>query len=412
MSGTEYDLNDDAPRYVVEALAAVRDTKGKDATVDLSDLAANYIAPRPSNITELKKDFARESAQPNDPVDDHEFKEYLIYNAISDVNYQNNDLLPYDPVILGIENDDNNFRLADDVDISKLKLHREPLLPKTVPTDLFAPGGKWANNSRSYDPAKLGQLRESMQATGWSKHLPAIGDERTKDAENPVIIVGHRRIAVAEELGIDPVIKWVDFGDGPAAEAAKIALAIASNTGAENISPADRKKIAEDLYDDGTKFTMAEIGKILRVSTMTVSRDLSGLTSVKPPPPERGGRPKRKKGTPKPPAPTPIRPNLTSVSTEPEPEQPEPIEPEPIPPVEKPVVDLDTGEDADAPQDIDLWLIDVAANLGHFADYLESIEATEREPLVDKRLPALNKLGEQLERVFKALGLDDEEAKK
>ena len=338
MSTPPYDLTEDAPRYVAEALQAIRDTKGNDATVDLSDLAANYIPPRPSNVTDLKKDFARSLLdRPGEPVDDQEFKEWLIENAISDINYQNGNLLPYDPVIIE-ESKTNEYRLTEGVDIHALMLHREPLLPKTVPTDLFAPGGKWANNSRSYDPAKLGQLRESMQATGWSKHLPAIGDERTKDAENPVIIVGHRRIAVAEELGIEPVIKWVDFGDGPAAEAAKIALAIASNTGAENISPADRKKIAEDLYDDGTKFSMAEIGKILRVSTMTVSRDLSGLTSVKPPPPSRGGRPNRKKGTPKPPAPTPIRPNLTSVSTEPELEQPEHVEPEPIPPVEEPVV--------------------------------------------------------------------------
>ncbi len=179
--------------------------------------------------------------------------------------------------------------------------------------DLFTPGGKWANNSRTYDPAKLGTLRESMKAIGWPKHLPAIGDKRTKDSDTPIIIVGHRRIEVAEQLGIEPNIEWVDFGEGPAAEATKIALAIASNTGGENISPADRKKIAQDLYGSD-KFSQEEIANLLNVSVMTVSRDLRGLTDVKPHP-ERGGRP-RKKPTP-PPEPTPpAPPKLTVVPGE------------------------------------------------------------------------------------------------
>ena len=58
--------------------------------------------------------------------------------------------------------------------------------------------------------------------------------------------------------------------------------------------------MAADLHGDGTKFTMAEIGSVLRVSAMQVSRDLRGLTDVKPPA-QRGGRPP-KESAPQPPS--------------------------------------------------------------------------------------------------------------
>ena len=77
------------------------------------------------------------------------------------------------------------------------------------------------------------------------------GDRRTK-----VILVGHRRIAVAKELGIDweQYVDWIDFGDGDAADAKRLKLMIASNTGMKTLSPNDLKrlewssqKIAEDV---------------------------------------------------------------------------------------------------------------------------------------------------------------------
>ena len=407
MSKSEYDLTEDAPRYVVEALAAVREQDPKQ-TVDSLELASNWVLPRPSNYIEMRALYADEMDEKRSEVGEDSVKEWLINSAINDVNANNdNYLVNGEPISTGdsevIQDDDDkgNYRLADGVDIHALKLRGEPLLPKTVPTDLFAPGGKWADISRSYDPAKLGPLRDSMEALGWPKHLPAIGDKRTKDTNNPIIIVGHRRLEVAEELGIEPVIGWVDFGEGPAAEAAKIALALASNTGGENISLADRKKIAKDLY--GTdKFSMTDIAKLLKVSAMTVSRDLAGLTDVKPPP-ERGGRPRKgdKGSQPKPtpqPEPKPLpeavpAPPTLPVVPEPEPE-PEPEQPSPG---EEPPVELDAEVVNPGP-----WLETILGSLTEFADWVEGLDADERTRFAEHTTFAeiLAEIGQQVRRTL------------
>lgn len=176
----------------------------------------------------------------------------------------------------------------------------EPLIRKSPLPDLFHPEtGLWKDNSRVSPHSKIKELRQSMEATGWNPSLPAIADE------HGVIIVGHGRLQVAKELGIEPVIVTRVFGDDPAGHAARTALAAASNVGASPLTAEDRRKHAEDLWGDGTRFTMTEIGKLLNVATKTISRDLSGLTSVKPPK-ERGGRP-RKETKPDPtPEPSPV----------------------------------------------------------------------------------------------------------
>jgi hypothetical protein len=92
-------------------------------------------------------------------------------------------------------------------------------------------------------------------------------------------------------LGIEPVIVTVRFGEGDKGEAARVALAIASNVGAEKISAADRKKIAADLYGSG--WSMAKIGELLKVATMTVSRDLRNLTMLNPPDKPKRERPRK-----------------------------------------------------------------------------------------------------------------------
>ena len=72
--------------------------------------------------------------------------------------------------------------------------------------------GRFRNNIRS-ETGDLGELKESMRAHGWREHLPAIEDE------NHVILTGHRRLLVCEELnaeGLDvkPVIYRRHFGSG------------------------------------------------------------------------------------------------------------------------------------------------------------------------------------------------------
>ncbi len=181
--------------------------------------------------------------------------------------------------------------MAEGVDADTLQLRGEPLIRKRTLPDLFNPQtGAWRENSRSADSkddAKDEELLSSMEQFGWLPDLPAIRDE------NGVVIVGHRRLAVAAELGIKPVITTVNFGAGEDADARRAALAIASNLGGKPLSPADRKQIARTLYGDGTTtWTMTRIGKLLKVATKTISRDLSGLTDVKPDP-KRGGRPRK-----------------------------------------------------------------------------------------------------------------------
>jgi hypothetical protein len=77
------------------------------------------------------------------------------------------------------------------------------------------------------------ELRASLKG-GWNKHLPAIKDE------HGVVLVGNRRLKIANEIGIEPVIKVVEFGDGPEADAERIRLANVSNIGGAPLTAEDR----------------------------------------------------------------------------------------------------------------------------------------------------------------------------
>jgi Homeodomain-like domain len=124
-----------------------------------------------------------------------------------------------------------------------------------------------------------------MDEFGWNPLFPAIEDE------NGVVIVGHRRLTMAEELGITPVIKKHTFGEGEAGDAARVEAALVSNLGPEKISIEDRKKIAAQLCGQGWK--VDKIAEKLRVSQMTVYRYLEDLTPVKFPDKPKRGRPRK-----------------------------------------------------------------------------------------------------------------------
>ena len=113
------------------------------------------------------------------------------------------------------------------------------------------------------------ELRASLKAAGWNEHLPAIKDEDGN------VIVGNRRVAIAEQEGIEPVIKVVTFGTGAEALAARIRLANVSNIGAAPLLARDRKRQAEGLYKSG--LTMQAIASMLGVDKATISRDLKLL---------------------------------------------------------------------------------------------------------------------------------------
>lgn len=145
--------------------------------------------------------------------------------------------------------------------------------PNSRLRDPFDPmSGRFSDNIRKLTSRdSMDELRESMRTFGWIEHLPAIQDERG------VVIMGHRRLAVAKELGIDPVVRTVHFGSGDAADALRFKLAIASNIGFKPLTPEDRKRIAVYLYQD-QDWTMARIAEALNVTQRTISTDLESTS--------------------------------------------------------------------------------------------------------------------------------------
>jgi predicted ArsR family transcriptional regulator len=114
------------------------------------------------------------------------------------------------------------------------------------------------------------ELRTSLQQNGWLLHLPAIKDE------NGRIVVGNRRMKIATDLGIEPVVELVHFGSGLAADAERIKLAVGSNLGRHDNT--DRKRLAVYLYEQG--LTQQRIAEALGVSQGQISIDLKTLLAT------------------------------------------------------------------------------------------------------------------------------------
>jgi ParB-like chromosome segregation protein Spo0J len=154
---------------------------------------------------------------------------------------------------------------------------------------------KFSGNVRDIAGINDDELRASLKAAGWNKLLPAIKDEHGE------VLVGHRRLKIAAEENIDPVIEVHTFGSGPDADNDRMQLAIVSNTGAVPLTAQDRKRHAERMYSGG--MTMEAIGRVLGVATNTISLDLANFPIVgKSKPAKSESNPKgagRPKGKPK-----------------------------------------------------------------------------------------------------------------
>jgi hypothetical protein len=138
---------------------------------------------------------------------------------------------------------------------------------------LFNPKtGAFAVNIRDID-GDDSELRESLKEFGWVKEFPALADE------NGVVLVGHRRLKIAEEEKIEPVIKKLAIGNGDASDAERLKLAIVSNIGSKPMTPEDRKRIAEHLYGK-REWTMARIAEALNVAQSTITEDLRDLSTT------------------------------------------------------------------------------------------------------------------------------------
>ena len=176
------------------------------------------------------------------------------------------------------QNGDGKWRLTrtfDEIRYNRKKLHRM-VDYHAILGDPFNPmSGIWAENIRDGkirdDKADV-ELRLQMAATmRWDPDMPAIKDERG------VVIVGHRRLQIAEELGIEPVIVTRHFGSGDSADIDRLLKALDSNLGAKPMTPTDRKKIAEHLGLSG--WSQTEIANVLRVSQQTISNDLAATNA-------------------------------------------------------------------------------------------------------------------------------------
>lgn len=140
--------------------------------------------------------------------------------------------------------------------------------------DPFAPeSGVFAGNVRA--EGDLSELRESMREFGWIPHHPAIRDERG------VVLVGHRRLLVAAELGIEPQIVTMKLGLGDTGDAQRLRLALASNLGGKPMTAPERAKIAQQLYKE-REWSLQRIGEALGVSKMQAARDVRGRTDRNP----------------------------------------------------------------------------------------------------------------------------------
>jgi hypothetical protein len=159
------------------------------------------------------------------------------------------------------------------------------------------------------------ELRESMKAAGWLPGHPAIVDERG------TVITGHRRLRIAEELGIKPQTVRMIFGRGDEADIQRLRMAWLSNTGGKGYTPGDRKAMAAWLASRG--WTQASIGEALRVAQSTVSRDLREIMQADNSAPATvtyaidAGRRTNRPGAGRPRA--PVHPRITH---QPHPEQP------------------------------------------------------------------------------------------
>jgi hypothetical protein len=217
---------------VIEPLRAIRTAFDHGDTVSIPGLARTYWHLNTSDYHRIK---LHENVRT-----DEEAKLWLLRHAAS--------LLAQWVVC-----EDDVLRLRDGCQPSDLQWQGRPVHPNVEeisvlksPFDPMLKSGIFAQNTRAKGKDDLSDLIESMRTFGWIPYHPAIVDEKG------VVLVGHRRLAAAKELGI-PVreeheIVTVDLGSGDPADAERLKLALASNLGNKPLNAADRKRIAERLY--------------------------------------------------------------------------------------------------------------------------------------------------------------------
>lgn len=260
--------------YALDLLSPIRHVATEmdgaaPAALSIEEMAVTYRHPNPA-------DFARVRMHEGCATDD-EATIWLIRQAVAALRQRGKSGKAQ---IVGDAR--SGYRFAEGITFEDLRYDRKKLERErddhTRLGDPFNPmSGVFSENIRrgKQQPSKQAddELRESMRG-GWLPGHPAIIDERG------VVIVGHRRLAMAEELGIDKKAETIRFGDGDAGDIERLRLALQSNLGTKPFSPSDRAEVAKYLTERG--WTQASIGEALHVAQATISNDLRSRGVIKP----------------------------------------------------------------------------------------------------------------------------------
>lgn len=232
------------------------------AALSVSEIAATYRHP---NTGDVSRAMAQSSAQ-----DEAGANVYLIEQALAKLRRNGNGGKEQ------IVADGDGYRFADGVTFDDLRFDKKKLTRRVNPHrhlgDPFHPmTGQFSDNVRGM--GDLSDLRESMRENGWINDpiFDAIQDERG------IILVGHRRIAVAKELGIEPHLRTVKCGDGDEADVKRFQLALLSNIGRREMTKAERQKIVAVLAGPDHDWTQTSIAAALGVSQQVISKDIGEL---------------------------------------------------------------------------------------------------------------------------------------
>jgi len=265
--------------YAVDRLTPVRHVaseldRAAPAALSVAELTASYRHPNTGDLARVTEHEGRSDAEA-----------WLIEQAVDSLRYAGATARSRPQ----LAEDDGRLSLAvpfGELVFSGKKLHalhnEHALLgdPFNKMSGIFAENIRLGKQQPS--PETDDELRESMRG-GWLPGHPAVKDERG------VIIVGHRRLAIAEELGIEPRIERVTFGDGDAGDVERLRVAVLSNQGAKPLSKTDRARIAEYLTERG--WTQPSIAEALNVAQSTISNDLRGI--IRPDNSSKRGRPRK-----------------------------------------------------------------------------------------------------------------------
>lgn len=226
------------------------------AALSVDEMAGTYTHPNPADINRVCEMHG---------MNEHDAVRFLIGRAVMALNTKSKTQVE--------ENGHGTWKLA--VPFSELRYERKSITRtsasvfETAPFDpLVGQGSKerpaFAENIRhsTREDASLDELRESMRMFGWLPHHPAVMDERG------VVLVGHRRMKVAEELGIEPQVVKHTYGSGDAADIERFKIATGSNMGAKPFTDTDWKAIARSMR--AKDWTITAIAEALAVAQTTV----------------------------------------------------------------------------------------------------------------------------------------------